>query len=155
VRSGRIGRLPIVRFSQANLRTYVTWKGEPAVLFLAARVSAPGLPGLALGAPYKSVRLRVRKGEVLAPGLGLSVRYRVAGTADPGELGRHELGIFESGGTKAIRIERGPSEWHAAELVGPARADLLLAFGFAPRGDPTLLYAPTASFLTKRPAPLG
>lgn len=151
VRRGRVGVLPAVPFSQLNLRTYVMWKGEPAVAFLAARVSAGGLPGLLVGAPYRSARVRVRAGEVRAPGLGVAVRYRPEGPGEPGELGRHELGIFQSGGSKGIRIERGPAEWQAAELLEPARAHLLLGYGFAPRGDPSLLYAPTASFHTASP----
>jgi hypothetical protein len=151
VRSGKLGALPVVPFSQLNVRTYVSWKGEPAVLFLASRVTAPGLAGLVLGAPYKGARLRVREGQVLARGLGLSLRYRVSGAGDPGELGRHELGIFESGGLKAIRIERGQAEWYSANLVEPARADMLLAFGFFPRDQPSLVYAPSAGFETVVP----
>ena len=30
--------------------------------------------------------------------------------------------MFESGGLKEIRIERGPAEWHSAELLEPAGA---------------------------------
>jgi Uncharacterized conserved protein (COG2071) len=155
VRRGRVGVLPAVPFSQLNLRTYVMWKGEPAVAFLAARVSAGGLPGLLVGAPYRSARLRVRAGEVRAPGLGVAARYRPEGPVEPGELGRHELGIFQSGGLKGIRIERGPAEWQAAELVEPARAHLLLGYGFAPRGEPELLYTAETSFETKRPTKLA
>jgi hypothetical protein len=148
VRHGRAGALPVAPFSQLNLRTYVTWKDEPAVLFLAARVTAGGLPALLLGAPYRGARLRVRPGEVRAPGLGVLLRYRPAGPGEPGELGRHELGIFTGSGLKGIRVERGPAKWHAAELLEPAKAHILLGYGFAPRGEPSLLYAPTASFHT-------
>jgi hypothetical protein len=108
VRRGRVGRSPVLPFSQLNVRTYVTWKDEPAVLFLASRVTPAGLPGLLFGAPYRSARLRVRPGRLRAPGLGVDIRYRPDGPADPGDLGRHELGIFESGGLKAIRVQRGP-----------------------------------------------
>lgn len=149
VSGGRVGFLPVLPFSQLNIRTYVTWKDEPAVLFLGSRVTAGGLPGLVLGAPYRSARLRVRPGEARAPGLGLSLRYRPGGEADPGQLGRHELGLFEDGGLKGIRIRRGPAEWQGAELLEPARADVLLAYGFAPRGEPELVYAARASFETE------
>jgi hypothetical protein len=155
VRRGRAGVAPVLPFSQLNVRTYVTSDGEPAVLFLGSRVTLGGLPGLVLGAPYRSARLRVRPGEVRAPGLGLSLRYRVGGSADPADLGRHELGLFEDGGIKAIRIRRGPAEWLGASLLEPARADVLLANGFAFRGDPDLLYAPRASFETEPPKKLG
>jgi len=155
VRGGRVGRLPVLPFSQLNVRTYVTWKNEPAVLFLASRVTAGGILGQLLGAPYKSARLRFRTGVARAPGLGLSLRYRPVGEGDPGELGRHELGLFEDGGLKAVRIRRGPAEWQRAELSEPARADVLLAYGFAPRGEPELLYAARASFETEPPEGLS
>jgi hypothetical protein len=148
VRGGRVGRSPVLPFSQLNVRTYAAWKGEPAVLFLASRVTLAGLPGLLLGAPYRSARLRIRTGELHAPGLGVEVGYRLAGPADPGGLGRHELGIFESGGLKAIRIEREPAEWRSAEVVAPATAHLLLGYGFTPRGEPQLLYTAETSFRT-------
>jgi hypothetical protein len=151
VRRGRAGALPVAPFSQLNLRTYVTLKDEPAVLFLAARVTAAGLPALLLGAPYRGARLRVRPGEVRAPGLGVLLRYRPVGSGEPGELGRHELGIFRASGLKGIRVERSLAEWRAAKLLEPAKAHLLLGYGFAPAGEPSLLYAPTASFVTAPP----
>jgi hypothetical protein len=149
VRGGRVGRLPVLPFSQLNLRTYVVWKGEPAVLFRASRVTPGGLPGLLLGAPYRSARVRARRGELRASGLGVDIRYEPGGSADPGELGRHELGIFESGGLRAIRITRGPAEWTGAELLAPAKAHMLLGSGFAPGGEPDLVYTPETWFETE------
>jgi Uncharacterized conserved protein (COG2071) len=149
VRRGRAGALPVAPFSQLNLRTYVTWKDEPAVLFLAARVTAGGLPALLFGAPYRGARLRVRSGEVRAAGLGVLLRYRPAGPGEPGELGRHELGIFTASGLKGIRVERGPAEWQAADLLEPAKAHILLGYGFAPKDEPDLLYAAETSFETE------
>ena len=146
VRGGRVGRMPVLPFSQLNVRTYVLWNREPAVLFLASRVTAGGLPGIFLGAPYRLARLRVRTGTVRAPGLGLELAYRPGGAGDPGELGRHELGIFESAGLRSIRIVRGPADWQSAEAVGGIRADVLIAHGFPVQGEPDLVYAPTASF---------
>ena len=151
VRRGRAGHSPVLPFSQLNVRTYVTWKGEPAVLFLASRVTLAGLPGLLFGAPYRSARLRVKPGQIRAPGLGVELRYRTGGPSDPGDLGRHELGIFESGGLKAVRIERGPAEWHSADLVAPATAHLLLGYGFVPSGEPQLVYTRETSFQTEPP----
>jgi hypothetical protein len=149
VRRGRVGRVPVVPFSQLNVRTYVTWKDEPAVLFLASRVTPAGLPGILLGAPYRSARLRVRPGQLRAPGLGVDIRYRPGGPADPGELGRHELGVLESGGLKAIRIKRAPADWQSAELAAPARAHVLLGYGFSPEGEPQLVYTAKTSFETE------
>jgi len=149
VRGGRAGRLPAPPFSQLNVRTYVTWRDEPAVLFLTSRVTPGGLPARLLGAPYRSARVRVGPGRLRARGLGVDVRYRAGGPSDPGELGRHELGIFESGGLKSIRIARGPAEWQSAELVEPASAHILLSYGFSASGDPQLVYTPETSFETE------
>ena len=149
VRGGRLGRSPILPFSQLNVRTYVTWKDEPAVLFLATHVTPGGLPGLLFGAPYRSARLRVKPGRLRAPGLGVDIRYRPDDPADPGELGRHELGIFESGDLKAIRIRRGNAEWQSAVLTAPATAHALLGYGFSPVGEPKLVYTAKTSFETE------
>jgi hypothetical protein len=151
VRGGRIGRLPILPFTQLNVRTYVTWKEEAAVFFVGARVTAGGLPARVLGAPYRQARVRVNEGSVRAAGLGVSLRFRVAGPADPGPLGRHELGLFEQDGLRAFRIQRGGAEWRRAEVIEPTRADFLVALGLEPRGEAELLYSEHASFEAKVP----
>ncbi|MGH2995641.1 MAG: DUF2071 domain-containing protein, partial [Gaiellaceae bacterium] len=136
---GRLGRLPVPPFSQLNVRAYVEWEGEPAVVFLMTRVTAPGMGGALLGAPYRPARLRVRPGSVQAPGLGVSVPYERKGPrgSGPGALGRHELGIFEAAGLRAVRIRRGQAEWEDAAPAGPVRADPLLALGFDVSGRPS------------------
>jgi hypothetical protein len=151
VQGGRLGRLPILRFAQLNVRTYVNWRKEPAVFFVGTRVTTGGVPGRVLGAPYRQARLRVREGSVRAEGLGVSLQFRVAGPADPGPLGRHELGLFENNGLRAFRIQRGDAQWRRGEAIEPARGDFLVALGFEPRGEPELLYAPQASFETEVP----
>jgi Uncharacterized conserved protein (COG2071) len=148
---GRIGRLPVLPFSQLNVRLYVEHEGEPAVFFLRSLVTAGGLGGFLLGAPYRLAWLRVREGHVSAPGAGVRLRYRIGhAEATPGLLGRHELGIFEERGVKAFRVRRGPAEWRHAEPV-EARVDLLAALGFDVQGDPRLVYAAEASFDTEVP----
>ena len=151
VQGGRLGRVPILPFAQLNVRTYVNWREEPAVFFLGTRVTTGGLPGRALGAPYRQARLRVGEGKVRAAGLGVSLRFRVDGPADPGPLGRHELGLFENDGLRAFRIRRGDAEWRRAEAIEPARVDFLVALGLEPRGEPELLYAVQACFETDVP----
>ena len=151
VAGGRLGRLPVLPYSQLNARTYTTWRGEPAVFFLGSRVTALGLPGRALGAPFRLARILLRSGKVRAPGLGLSLAYRVGEAAEVGSLGRHELGLFESRGLKAIRIARGAAEWRKAEPVEPVKADFLVALGFEPRGEPVLLYCARTEFKTEVP----
>ena len=151
-RGGRLGRLPVPPFSQLNVRTYCTWEGEPAVFFVRAHVTPFGMFGALVGAPYRPSLLRLREGFASAPGLGFSLRYELRGEADPGLLGRHELGIFEAAGVRAFRIQRGPASWHAAEPVGEVVSDVLLALGFDVRGVPELVYAPETSFETDVPA---
>jgi uncharacterized protein DUF2071 len=151
VLGGRLGRLPVLPYSQLNARTYVTWRGEPAVFFLGSRVTSLGLPGRILGAPFRQARLRVAAGSVQAPGLGLSLVYRMEEPAETGLLGRHELGLFESRGLRALRIKRGTAEWRRAVVTEPARADILLALGFELGGEPELLYAERASFEAQGP----
>jgi hypothetical protein len=152
VRGGRLGRLPVPPFSQLNVRTYCTWNGEPAVFFVRAHVTPLGMGGAPLGAPYRPSLLRLRKGLASAPGLGFSLRYELRAEAEPGVLGRHELGIFEAGGLRAFRVHRGRASWQAAERVGEGRSDVLLALGFDVSGAPELLYAPETSFETDVPA---
>jgi hypothetical protein len=151
VEGGRVGRLPIPPFNQLNARTYVTWKGDPAVFFVASRVTTGGLPGRLLGAPYKQARVRVGRGVVTAAGLGVSLAFRVGEGAEPGPLGKHELGLFEKGGLRSFRIRRGEAEWARAEATEPARADFLLGIGLPPHGEPRLLYTPRTVFEAEMP----
>jgi Uncharacterized conserved protein (COG2071) len=152
VRGGRLGRFPVPRFSQLNLRTYCTWHGEPAVFFVRSHVTALGMGGALLGAPYRPSVLRFRKGFISAPGLGFFMRYEVRDEAEPGPLGRHELGIFEAGGLRAIRVQRRPASWWGADVGIQGRSDMLLALGFDVRGTPELLYTAETSFDTEVPA---
>jgi hypothetical protein len=144
VEGGRVGRFPVPPYAQLNVRTHVTWKQEPAIYFVAARVSAAGLPGALLGAPFRYARLRVEEGAVSAPGRGISLRYRVGEPTDPGA--QADVGVFESDGLREFRIRRGEALWHGADLSEPPRAEFLFALGFHPRGEPELLYAPHAAF---------
>lgn len=151
---GRLGRVPLPPFSQLNARLYVEHAAEPAVFFLRAFVSGAGIGGAFFGASYRPARIRVRRGEISARGLGVRLAYRVDESAEgrPGLLGRHELGIFEAAGLRAIRVRRGPAVWHPAALLGEPRTDLLAALGLDVAGLPRLVYAAEASFATEVPA---
>jgi hypothetical protein len=146
VTGGRLGRLPLIPFSQLNARTYVSWRDEPAVFFLGSRVTAGGLPGRLLGAPYRQARLRVTEGLLRAPGLGVSLRFRIGAETDPGSLGRHELGLVDHDGLRLFRIRRGAAKWRRGELSEPARADFLVALGVEPRGEPEVIYTARTVF---------
>ena len=143
---GRLGPLPVPPFSQLNVRAYVEHEGEPAVFFLSARVTWPGMGGALLGAPYRPARIRVASGRIEAPGLGVSLAYEVDGEAGSNQLTTHLLGLFEAAGVRAFRIRRGAAGWKRAEAVGPVRADPLVALGFDVGARPDLLYAPKAAF---------
>lgn len=148
---GRVGRISVPPFSQLNVRTYVSYRGEPAVYFLRAYVTPPGMGAAFFGAPYRPARLRLSERRVEAPGLGLSLAYEAGAPSHPGALGRHELGLFEAAGLRAFRIRRAPAQWRAGELAEPPRADVLLAHGFRPAGEPSLLYAVSTSFEAEVP----
>jgi uncharacterized protein YqjF (DUF2071 family) len=148
---GRLGRVPIPRFSQLNVRVYAKHAGEVAVVFLALRVTLLGMGGALLGFPVRLSRACVREGVVEAPGLGVSLRYERRGAAEPSELGSHELGLVEAAGLRAFRVRRGEAEWERAEAVGAVKADPLLALGFAVEGPPELRYAARASFEAELP----
>ncbi len=148
---GRLGRLPVPPFSQLTLRTYVEADGEAAVLFLRSYVTVGGLPGILLGAPFRAARIRMREGSVRAPAAGVSLDFRVGGETDPGELGRHELGLYEAAGLKRVRVERGPAEWRRAEPAGEPRADGLLALGLDVTGPPRIAVAGETWFETDVP----
>lgn len=144
--SGRLGRVPVVPFSQLNVRAYVEHEDEPAVVFLLARVTLPGMTAALLGAPYRPVRLRVARGRAEAPGLGVSIAYEPRGPQDPSPLAAHELGLYEAAGLRAFRIRRGPAVWQGADPLGSVRADPLVALGFDVSSPPSLLYAESAAF---------
>lgn len=148
---GRLGRVPVFPFSQLNLRTYVEAGGEPAVLFLRSYVTPGGLAGILFGAPFRLARVRVREDAVRAPGAGIDLRFRPGGATDPGDLGRHEVGLYEAAGLRRFRVERGPAEWRSAEPVGDARADGLLAVGLDVTGPPRIAVAGETWFETDVP----
>jgi len=133
-----------LRYRQLNIRTYVQHESEDAVYFLVTRVTLPGLVGTLMGAPFAPSRIAVERGRVEAPGLGVSLRYRVGEDTDPGPVGRHELGIYGRSRLKAIRIKRGPAVWQRAELEGPVRADPLVVYGFDPGERADVLYTEQA-----------
>ena len=148
---GRLGRVPVPAFSQLNVRTYVAYRGEPAVFFLRAYVTAAGMGGAFFGAPFRPARLAFEEGRAESGALGLSIRYRPVGPGEPGELGRDELGLFEAAGLRAFRIRRDPASWARAELAEPARADVLLSHGFDVARNPALFYSADTSFETDVP----
>jgi hypothetical protein len=150
---GRLGHVPVPRFSQLNVRVYARHRDEVAVVFLALRVTLLGMGGALLGLPVRLTRARVREGIVEAKGFGVELGYERRGPAEPSELGSHELGLVEAAGLRELRIRRGEAAWERAEALGPVRADPLLALGLDSEAPPELRYAASASFEAELPAP--
>jgi hypothetical protein len=148
---GRVGRVPVPPFSQLNIRTYVASGDEPAVFFLRAYVTPIGMGGILFGAPYRPARIRVRGDCVEAPALGVSLQFETGEPAEPGEFGRHELGLFEAAGLRGFRVQRGAAEWRRAVALGIPRADALLALGFDVARPSSIFHARHASFDTEVP----
>jgi len=147
----RLAGVPLLPFSQLNVRVYARHGEETGVFFAALRVTPPGLGGALFGVPVRPARLRVRRHLVEAPGIGVRISFERSGPAEPSELGHHELGLFEAAGTRAFRIRRGEVSWERGEPTEPVRADPLLALGFDLERSPTLRYAARASFEVELP----
>jgi hypothetical protein len=147
----RLAGVPLLPFSQLNVRVYARHGQETGVFFAALRVTPPGLGGALFGLPVRPARLRVRPQLVEAPGIGVRIAFERRGPAEPSELGHHALGLFEAAGTRAFRIGRGAASWERAEPTEPVRADPLLALGFGLERPPTLLYAERAAFEVELP----
>jgi Uncharacterized conserved protein (COG2071) len=143
---GRLDTIRVPPFAQLNARTYVHHEDGPAVFFLRSYVTLGGLAGTLFGAPFRAARIDVRRGRVECEGAGVSLAFAVGGPTDAGELGEHELGLFEAAGLRGFRIRRGPAEWRSAKPAEGWRADVLLALGFELAGPPRLCYASGASF---------
>jgi uncharacterized protein YqjF (DUF2071 family) len=148
--AARLGRLPVPRFSQLEVATYVERDG-PAVFFLAGRVTLPAAPAVLFGLPYRPARLHVRDGRADAAGVGVSLRYRRGGPAGPAPLEFSDVGLVEAGGLRAFRVRSSEIPWEGAALTEPPRHDVLLALGFRLAGAPSLVYAERFDFAIEVP----
>jgi uncharacterized protein YqjF (DUF2071 family) len=148
----RAGALPGPAFSQVTVRTYAICNGEPGVFVLGIRVALGGLPGIAFGVPIRPGRVRARAGRVVAPGVGVDVRYRVSGApaAVPAPagvpLGAHDVAFFLSAGLRRLQSRHEPIAWRAAEIAEPPRTEPVLALGFDVREPASILYADGVRF---------
>jgi uncharacterized protein YqjF (DUF2071 family) len=140
-------------FSQLNVRTYVTGRGESAVFLLSVRVTPPGLGGIAFGLPVRPLRIAVRAGSVVAKGAGARIRYRVIGearsvpAAGGTPLGTHGTALFVSAGLRRlVAHEHEGCAWHEAELLEPALVEPVVALGFDVGEPDSLLYASETRF---------
>jgi hypothetical protein len=148
--AARLGRLPVPRFSQLEVATYVERDG-PAVFFLAGRVTLPAAAAALFHLPYRPARLRVREGRADAPGVGVSLRYRRGGPGGPPPLEFSDVGLVEAGGLRRFRVRSGDIPWEGAALTEPPRHDLLLALGLGLAGAPSLVYAERFDFAIEVP----
>jgi uncharacterized protein YqjF (DUF2071 family) len=153
----RAGRRRAPSFSQLGVRTYVRLGPEPALLWLAVRVTPAGLAGVFFGLPLRPARIRVRAGEVVAKGSGVRLRYRTIGeargvpSAGGTPLGVHEVALLVSAGLRRLASTHEPCAWQEAELLEPALAEPLLALGFDVGEPDSLLYAAETRFALDLP----
>ena len=151
-RNVKLEGIPVPGFTSLAVRTYVAVDGEPAVFLLALRVTPGGLGGALYGIPVRPARLRARRGEVVARGLGAELRYRVeeaaaeVPTAGGVSLGSHPSAAFRSAGVRSLDARYAAPAWRDAVLVGPPQLEPLLALGFDPREPDSLLYAEAVEF---------
>jgi len=153
----RAGRWRAPSFAQLGVRTYVTLGAEPALFLLSVRVTPAGLGGAFFGMPLRPVRIRVRRGEALARGAGVRLRYRTIGqarsvpAAGGTPLGVHATALLVSAGLRRLVSSHEPCSWEEAELLEPALAEPVLALGFDVRQPDSLLYAAETRFTLELP----
>ena len=107
--------------------------------------------GAFLGFPVRPARLRVRRGLVDAPGLGVRIAYEPGEPAETSELTptrsgssrRRACAPFASGAARRSGCGR--------TATGPVRAEPLAALGFPVESPPSLLYGERASFEAELP----
>ncbi len=144
-------------FSQANVRTYATRAGEPAIYLLSMRVTAAGLGGIFFGAPYRPAAIRVRAGLARSRGLGMSIRYRPGEPAahvpafEGKDLGSPAVAYYWAAGLRRVPSEHDPFAWREAELEEDVRVDPVLALGFEPGAPDSVLYAERTRFRLQLP----
>jgi uncharacterized protein YqjF (DUF2071 family) len=154
----RAAGLAVPAFTQLNLRTYVSHRGEPGVLLLTVRAGLPGALAAVLGVPVRPARLRVEKSAVEAPGLGVSLRYRTtrAATAVPTldgiAVGAQRTVYLVAAGLRMIETTHERFAWETAEPTAPWRYDPVLALGFDVGRPDSVLYARRAGFRFELPA---
>ena len=156
---GRLGRLPVPRFSKLTVHTYVTGAAGAGLCFLDSRVSWSALGRGLVGIPFQSTRIRARRGIAEAPALGTSVRYRPAGFAKPpqlesGPIGSHEIAYFESRSLFRFVARHSPISWEKADLLSSPRYGSLDALGLEVNAPCSVLYAERVSFRAELPPAL-
>jgi Uncharacterized conserved protein (COG2071) len=157
-RLARLGALPVPPYAEVDLRTFVRDReGAPAVFVLEFFVPPVGLAAGPFGVPVQVARIRVSRGRVSAPGLGVSAEYAVGEPAGLGDLGPALASPASAYWLKNGRLRRMAggyegASWRRAELRPGAR------FGPAERvgldaGRPDLaLYAERAQLRATLPA---
>jgi Uncharacterized conserved protein (COG2071) len=153
---GRFGWLRVPRFSKLTVHTYVTGSEGPGLCFLDSWVSRSAFGRRLVGVPFAAAQIRARSGFAEAPSLGVSIRYRTGGKADPVELasgvvGSHQLAYFESGSLFGLHASHSPIVWETVELLARPRFGPVETMGFAGDEPSSLLYAARVPFRVELP----
>jgi uncharacterized protein YqjF (DUF2071 family) len=153
---GRLGRIPVPRFAKLTLHTYVIGEAGPGLCFLDARVSRSTFGRRFVGIPFRSTRIRARRGLADAPVLRVSMRYEHDGAAEPPELesgrvGSHNVAYFEHAGLFRVVASHDPIAWQRATLVDQPSFGTVTELGFDVGAPSSVLYAERVSFRAELP----
>ena len=157
-RLARLGVLPVPPYAEVDLRTFVLDRDvAPAVFVFEFFVPPVGLAARPFGVPVQVARLRVSRGGVSAPGLGVSAEYAAG---EPAELG--DLGPALANPTSAYWVKNGRlrrmaggyegASWRRAELRPGARFGPAERLGLDPGRPDLALYAERAQLRATLPA---
>lgn len=157
-RFARLGVLPVPPYTEVDLRTFVTDReGSSAVFVFDFFVPAVGLAAAPFGVPVQVARIRVAKGRVSAPKVGVSARYAIGGAAELGDraaaLSTHPSAYW----LKKDRLRRMVGgyhgvTWREAEVDGDSRFGPAARLGLDPDRPDFALYADRAELRASLPA---
>jgi hypothetical protein len=157
-RLGRLGILPVPPYDEVDLRTFVTDRdGSPAAFVFQFVVPPVGLAARPFGVPVTVARIRVSRGGVSGPGIGVSARYTVGEAADLGgyeaALSPHRSAYWTKGGR--LRRMTGGYEgaaWRQAEVAAGGRFGPAARLSLDPGRPDFALYADRAELRADLPA---
>jgi hypothetical protein len=157
-RLARLGVLPVAPYGEVDLRAFVLDReGAPAVFVFEFFVPPVGLAAAPFGVPVQVARIRISRGRVSAPGIGVSAEYAVGDPAGVGELESVLAAPRAAYWLKNGRLRRMAggyegASWRRAELGSGARFEPAARLGLEPNRPDLALYAERAELRATLPA---